>query len=67
MSDVIAKTDSIAIGKIWEENNADLWIELVSQGLDLYRDYVSLPGFLSILPNIQGLYGLDIGCGEGQH
>lgn len=29
------------------------------------RDYVNTPAFLDLLPPVEGLGGLDIGCGEG--
>lgn len=57
--DVISKN-------IWNDN-ASLWIELVSNGYDLYRDFVSFPGFLKILPDIRNLKGLDVGCAEGRN
>lgn len=34
-------------------------------GLDVYRDWVNTPAFLAMLPTVDGLRGLDIGCGEG--
>lgn len=58
--------DSLKISNPWEAN-ADLWIELVSNGYDLYRDHVNTPGFFSILPEVKGLNGLDLGCGEGHN
>ena len=52
------------VGKIWDENAAN-WSKLNRMGCDLYRDYVNTPAFLSMLPDVKGLKGLDIGCGEG--
>jgi ubiquinone/menaquinone biosynthesis C-methylase UbiE len=46
--------------------NADAWTRLVRLGCDIYRDEVNMPAFLGMLPNICGLVGLDIGCGEGE-
>ncbi len=52
------------VGQYWEEN-AETWTRLSRMGCDIYRDYFNTPAFLSILPNVKGLCGLDIGCGEG--
>jgi ubiquinone/menaquinone biosynthesis C-methylase UbiE len=48
----------------WNES-AEAWTMLARQGFDIYRDYLNTPAFFAILPNIEGLYGIDIGCGEG--
>ncbi len=48
----------------WEANAAT-WTELSRAGYDVYRDHNNTPGFLAMLPSIEGLAGLDIGCGEG--
>ena len=34
-------------------------------GYDIYRDHLNSPAFFKMLPDISGLKGLDIGCGEG--
>ena len=52
------------VGKYWEEN-AENWTKLARLGYDRCRDLINSPGFFSILPDISGLKGLDIGCGEG--
>ncbi|MBN2378954.1 class I SAM-dependent methyltransferase [candidate division WOR-3 bacterium] len=52
------------VGRYWEEN-AEAWTKLSRMGYDVYRDLFNTPAFLSILPDIKGLRGLDIGCGEG--
>ena len=49
--------------KRWEEN-AKSWTVLVRAGYDVYRDVLNTPAFLTFLPAIVGLKGLDIGCGE---
>ncbi len=56
--------DHKEVGKIWDENAAK-WSKLNRMGCDLYRDRVNTPSFLSMLPNVHRLKGLDIGCGEG--
>jgi len=56
--------DHKEVGKIWNGNSAN-WTKLVRMGCDLYRDHVNAPAFFSMLPNVNGLKGLDIGCGEG--
>ena len=56
--------DHVAVGRMWDEN-ADTWTELARAGYDLYRDKLNTPAFLKMLPDVSGLLGLDIGCGEG--
>src|SRR6185295_14532567 len=53
-------------GKFWNEN-ANTWTALARAGYDVYRDYVNTPAFLEMLPEVRGLEGLDIGCGEGHN
>lgn len=36
-------------------------------GFDVYRDLVNTPAFLAMLPPVDGLLGLDVGCGEGHN
>lgn len=33
-------------------------------GYDVYRDWLNTPKSFAMLPEVQGLRGLDIGCGE---
>lgn len=54
------------VGQFWN-NNAEAWTLLARAGYDIYRDYLNTPAFFEMLPDIQGLYGLDIGCGEGHN
>lgn len=56
--------DDKEVGKLWEEN-AEAWTRLSRMGVDVYRDLFNTPAFLEILPDVKGLRGLDIGCGEG--
>lgn len=56
--------DHNEVARYWEEN-AQNWSRLVRMGCDLYRDHVNTPAFLSVLPDVNELRGLDIGCGEG--
>jgi len=53
-------------GRYWEEN-AEAWTILSRAGYDTCRDYFNTPCFFKMLPSIQGLQGLDIGCGEGHN
>ncbi|MCK4753427.1 MAG: methyltransferase domain-containing protein [Planctomycetes bacterium] len=53
-------------GKYWD-GNAEAWTKLSRMGCDTYRDHVNTPAFLSMLPDVKGLNGLDIGCGEGHN
>jgi len=48
----------------WEEN-AEEWVRLARRGFDESRDLVNSPAFLALLPQVRGLCGLDVGCGEG--
>ena len=51
---------------IWEANAA-AWIELSRAGYDVNRDLVNTPAFFALLPRVEGLFGLDLGCGEGHN
>ena len=50
----------------WEQN-AEAWTKLSRAGYDVYRDTFNTPAFLDFLPDVAGLSGLDIGCGEGHN
>jgi ubiquinone/menaquinone biosynthesis C-methylase UbiE len=56
--------DHEEVGRYWDEN-AEVWTELVRAGYDHYRDGLNTPAFLEMLPDVNGLSGLDVGCGEG--
>jgi len=58
--------DDREVGKLWDRN-ADAWTLLSRQGYDIYRDSLNTPAFLKMLPDVSGLRGLDIGCGEGHN
>ena len=51
-------------GRYWEEN-AEGWTVMSRAGYDVSRNLFNSPCFFRILPSIDGLLGLDIGCGEG--
>jgi ubiquinone/menaquinone biosynthesis C-methylase UbiE len=53
-----------AAGQYWNKN-AEAWTTLARAGYDIYRDYLNTPAFFDILPDVKGLSGIDIGCGEG--
>ena len=53
-------------GRYWE-GNAHAWTFLSRQGWDVYRDAVNTPAFLDLLPDVNGMRGLDVGCGEGHN
>jgi SAM-dependent methyltransferase len=53
-------------GRLWNAN-ADAWTKLARAGYDVYRDYLNTPAFFEMLPDVTGLLGLDIGCGEGHN
>jgi SAM-dependent methyltransferase len=52
--------------EIWDAN-ATAWVELSRAGYDVYRDLVNTPAFFALLPGVDGLFGLDLGCGEGHN
>jgi SAM-dependent methyltransferase len=54
------------VGYFWNAN-ASTWTKLSRAGYDVYRDYLNTPAFFALLPDVQGLAGLDIGCGEGHN
>ena len=58
--------DHESVGRYWEEN-AEAWTKLVRAGYDIYRDDLNTPAFLTMLPEVVGLAGLDVGCGEGHN
>jgi len=58
--------DHNEVGRYWDAN-ADAWTELSRAGYDVYRDLLNTPSFLDMLPDVAGLCGLDIGCGEGHN
>ncbi len=58
--------DAAEVGEFWEAN-AEAWTRYPRAGYDVYRDALNTPAFLSMLPAVRGLVGLDIGCGEGSN
>jgi SAM-dependent methyltransferase len=58
--------DHESVGRYWE-GNAETWTALARAGYDAYRDGFNTPAFLAMLPGIDGLAGLDVGCGEGHN
>ena len=58
--------DDIEVGRYWD-GNAEAWTALSRAGYDQSRDFFNTPQFLAILPDVAGLAGLDIGCGEGNN
>ena len=58
--------DHAEAGRYWD-SNAEVWTRLSREGYDVYRDYLNTPAFLTMLPPVEGLQGLDIGCGEGHN
>lgn len=56
--------DDKEVGKYWDEN-AESWTKLSRLGYDRCRNLINTPAFFKMLPDILGLIGLDIGCGEG--
>jgi ubiquinone/menaquinone biosynthesis C-methylase UbiE len=58
--------DHEEVGRYWDEN-AEAWTELARAGYDHYRDGLNTPAFFEMLPEVEGLCGLDLGCGEGHN
>jgi len=58
------RMDPDEVARHWEAN-AGTWTSHVRAGLDVYRNVLNTPAFLEMLPPVQGLEGLDVGCGEG--
>lgn len=54
------------VGRLWNAN-AETWTKLARAGHDVYRDVLNTPAFFASLPDVRGLSGLDIGCGEGHN
>ncbi|OLP58672.1 methyltransferase [Xaviernesmea oryzae] len=54
------------VAAFWEAN-AEAWTQLSREGYDIYRDALNTPAFLAMLPPVEGLAGLDVGCGEGSN
>jgi SAM-dependent methyltransferase len=57
---------AIEVAQHWEAN-ADAWTRQSRAGYDVYRDALNTPAFLAVLPSVEGLSGLDVGCGEGSN
>lgn len=58
--------DSTEVAKHWEAN-AENWTKHSRAGYDVYRDALNTPAFLAMLPPVDDLRGLDVGCGEGSN
>ncbi len=58
--------DHREVGRYWDRN-AEAWTKLARAGYDVYRDHLNTPAFFELLPDVAGLRGLDIGCGEGSN
>jgi 2-polyprenyl-3-methyl-5-hydroxy-6-metoxy-1,4-benzoquinol methylase len=58
--------DHREVGRLWN-GNAEAWTKLARAGYDIHRDYLNTPAFFRMLRDVDGLAGLDIGCGEGHN
>lgn len=58
--------DHKEVGRYWNQN-AEVWTKLARAGYDVCRDHLNTPAFFEMLPDVDGLKGLDIGCGEGHN
>jgi SAM-dependent methyltransferase len=60
----VASMKRAEVARYWEAY-AETWTQHARAGYDIYRDGLNTPAFLDMLPPVLGLWGLDIGCGEG--
>ncbi len=58
----LVKVEEVAA--YWEKNAA-AWTTMARQGYDVCRNHLNTPNFMAMLPDVKGLEGLDVGCGEG--
>jgi ubiquinone/menaquinone biosynthesis C-methylase UbiE len=58
--------DPTDVARHWEAN-AEAWTRQARSGFDIFRDALNTPAFLAQLPPVDGLRGLDVGCGEGSN
>jgi ubiquinone/menaquinone biosynthesis C-methylase UbiE len=58
--------DESEVRRMWEAN-AEGWTHLSRLGYDRSRDLYNTPTFMAVLPPVDGLGGLDVGCGEGHN
>src|SRR5947207_11925853 len=58
--------DHNEVGRYWNDS-AESWVKLARAGYDIYRDHLNTPAFFALLADVNGLSGLDIGCGEGHN
>ncbi len=58
--------DHVTAGEFWN-GNAEAWSKLARAGYDIYRDHLNTPAFFDLLPPVDGLDGIDLGCGEGHN
>ena len=58
--------DHKEVGRLWNDN-AEAWTKLARAGYDVCRDRFNTPAFFDMLPDVERLSGLDIGCGEGHN
>ena len=58
--------DDAEVGRCWEAN-AEGWTVMSRLGYDRCRDLFNTPAFMKMLPEVAGLRGVDIGCGEGHN
>ncbi|MET3587746.1 hypothetical protein ABID21_003877 [Pseudorhizobium tarimense] len=55
--------DAKTVAAHWEAN-ADAWAHCSRAGFDRYRDALNTPAFLSMLPPVAGLKGLDLAAAK---
>jgi SAM-dependent methyltransferase len=61
-----SSVDHEEVGRFWDAS-AEAWTKLARAGYDHYRDGLNTPAFFEMLPDVSGLSGLDVGCGEGHN
>jgi len=58
--------DESEVRRFWEAN-AEGWTQMSRGGYDRCRDVFNTPTFMAVLADVDGLRGLDVGCGEGHN
>jgi ubiquinone/menaquinone biosynthesis C-methylase UbiE len=58
--------DEREVAACWDANAAG-WVKGVREEWDVMRKYLIAPGMDEVMPPVEGLRVLDIGCGEGVH
>ena len=64
--DMTSEIDHNQVKRFWDEN-AENRTRLAKADYNFYRNYLNMPSFFVMLPEVKGLSELDIGCREGHN